>query len=210
MATHAEPRVKGEPARPSPDAANAARSALSTTASTALCGRRGASPPPELERVVAEAIAKAAGRPGALLSVLEECQRAEPHHYLSKDALGAIAAGMGLPLSRVYSVATFYSYYNLKPQGDHVVVICRGTACHTRGSLGLLRELVVELGGRDFKEYEESSFTTDDMRFTVRTVACFGQCALAPVVAVDGRIYSRVTPAALKAVLGSCKAGGKS
>lgn len=65
MATHAEPRVKGEPARPSPDAANAARSALSTTASTALCGRRGASPPPELERVVAEAIAKAAGRPGA-------------------------------------------------------------------------------------------------------------------------------------------------
>lgn len=210
MATHAEPRVKGAPARPSPDAANAARSALSTAASTALSGRRSASPPPELERIVAEAIAKAAGRPGALLSVLEECQRADPHRYLSKDALGAIAAAMGLALSRVYSVATFYSYYNLSPQGDHVVVVCRGTACHTRGSLGLLRELVAELGGQDFREDEESSFTTDDMRFTVRTVACFGQCALAPVVAVDGRIYSRVTPAALKAALGACKAGGKS
>lgn len=209
MATNAEPRVAGAPARPSPDAANAARAVLSTTASTALSGRRNATPPPELESVVAEAIAKAAGKPGALLSVLEACQRADPHRYLSKDALGVVAAAMGLPLSRVYSVATFYSYYNLSPQGDHVVVVCRGTACHTRGSLGLLRELLAELGGQDFREDEESSFTTDDMRFTVRTVACFGQCALAPVVAVDGRIYSRVTPAALKAALGACKAGGK-
>lgn len=210
MATHAEHRNPGATARTSPDTANAAGAVLSRAASTALSGRRNASPPPELESVVAEAIAKAAGRPGSLLSVLEECQRADPHHYLSKDALGAVAAGMGLPLSRVYSVATFYSYYNLTPQGDHVVVVCRGTACHTRGSLGLLRELLAELGGKDYKEDEESSFTTDDMRFTVRTVACFGQCALAPVVAIDGRIYSRVTPAALKAALGACKAGGKS
>jgi NADH-quinone oxidoreductase subunit E len=175
-----------------------------------LSGQRSATPSPKLEHAVAEAVAKAADHPGALLSVLEECQRADQHHYLSKDALGAIAAAMGLPLSRVYSVATFYSYFNLTPQGDHVVVVCRGTACHTRGSLGLLRELLAELGGKDFKEDEESSFTTDDMHFTVRTVACFGQCALAPVVAIDGRIYSRVTPAALKAAVSACKAGGKS
>jgi NADH-quinone oxidoreductase subunit E len=101
----------------------------------------------------------------------------------------------GVPRSRVYSVATFYSLFNLDPQGDHTIRICRGTACHTRGSRNLLQSVKLELGVRSDEPSEEetSAFTTSDAKFTVRTVACFGQCALAPVVEVDHRICSHVS-----------------
>lgn len=147
-------------------------------------------------------------RPGALLTALEEAQGADEHKYLSEDTMRAIAEKSGEPLSRVYSVATFYSYFNLSPQGKHTVVVCRGTACHTRGSLGLLRESAARLGFPEFREDEEPSFTTDDKQFTVRTVACFGQCALAPVVSVDGVIHSRVTPGKLLAMIDRIRKGG--
>ncbi len=150
------------------------------------------------------------GRPGALLGILEEVQAAEPHRYLSDDALRSVAEATGTPLSSVYSTATFYSYFNLKPQGDHVIVVCRGTACHTRGSLGLLMEAAALLGIEDFHEGDDAAFTTPDAKFTVRTVACFGQCALAPVVAIDGRIFSRMTSNALAGAISKLrKAGAK-
>ncbi|MBU0928275.1 MAG: NAD(P)H-dependent oxidoreductase subunit E [Spirochaetes bacterium] len=146
-------------------------------------------------------------QPGALLTALEDAQRADEHNYLSEDTLRAVALEMDQPLSRVYSVATFYSFFNLKPQGKHTIVVCRGTACHTRGSLGLLREAAARLGMPEFREDEEPSFTTDDRLFTVRTVACFGQCALAPVVSVDGTIYSRMTQGKLCSILDSMRKG---
>lgn len=157
--------------------------------------------------MVRNIVQRHAGKPGALLSVLEETQRMDERRHLSEEALRAIAAEMGESLSRVYSVATFYSYYNLSPQGKHVIVVCRGTACHTRGSLGLLQEALARLGATDYREDEEASFTTDDALFTVRTVACFGQCALAPVVAVDGTIYSRMSTGKLCQVIGAAKKG---
>ncbi len=132
-------------------------------------------------------------RPGALLSILEKIQNNDEHKYLSEESLRAVTEATGESLSRVYSVATFYSYFNLRPQGKHTIVVCRGTACHTRGSLGLLKESMAQLGETDFREDEEPTFTTADKQFTVRTVACFGQCALAPVVAIDGTIHSRIT-----------------
>jgi len=141
------------------------------------------------------------------LTALEDAQRADEHNYLSEDTLRAVALEMDQPLSRVYSVATFYSFFNLKPQGKHTIVVCRGTACHTRGSLGLLREAAARLGMPEFREDEEPSFTTDDRLFTVRTVACFGQCALAPVVSVDGTIYSRMTQGKLCSILDSMRKG---
>lgn len=147
--------------------------------------------------------------PGALLTALEEAQKAEEYQYLSEDTLRAIAERTGEALSRVYSVATFYSFFNLKPQGKHTIVVCRGTACHTRGSLGLLREAAQRLGMPDFREDEEPSFTTDDRLFTVRTVACFGQCALAPVIAIDGTIHSRMTQGRLCAILEGMRKAAK-
>jgi len=145
-------------------------------------------------------IATYIGKPGALLSVLEEVQRKTEHTYLNEQALLYIAEHMEVPVSQVYSVVTFYSFFNLKPQGEHTITVCRGTACHTRGSKPLLDDAMAMLHLHDSGD-DETSFTTSDMRFTVRTVACFGQCALAPVIAVDDVIYSRMTSDKLATLL---------
>lgn len=149
------------------------------------------------------------GKPGALLGILEEAQQADEHRYLSEEALRLVAQMTDTPLSRVYSVATFYSFFSLTPQGKHAIVVCRGTACHTRGSLALLEEAAKRLGFPDFREDEEPSFTTEDRLFTVRTVACFGQCALAPVVAVDGVIHSHMNTGRLLALIENLRKGGR-
>lgn len=139
-------------------------------------------------------IEKYKNRPGALLSVLEEVQRISPHTYLNEYSLSYIAIHMHIPLSQVYSVVTFYSFFNLKPQGNHTITVCRGTACHTRGSKPLLEDVLHSLGLHEQNDSDGTSYyTTEDMQFSVRTVACFGQCALAPVIAIDGVIYSKMT-----------------
>jgi NADH-quinone oxidoreductase subunit E len=149
------------------------------------------------------------GKPGALLGVLEDAQELERFKYLPEPALRQIAEGLGIPLSQVYSVATFYSFFNLEPQGLHSIVVCRGTACHTRGSLELLQSALRKLGISDFREDEANSATTEDHFCSVRTVACFGQCALAPVVQVDGVIHSRMTVGKLVAAIEKLTKGGR-
>lgn len=148
-------------------------------------------------------------RQGELLGILEEAQLLNEHKYLSEDALNHVAEKTGVPLSRIYNVVTFYSFFNLKPQGDHTVTVCRGTACHTKGSKALLDDLGLMLGCTKELEEGESFFTTPDSKFTISTVACFGQCALAPVVSVDGIIYSNMTSAKLQKLLGHIARGRK-
>ena len=145
-------------------------------------------------------IAEFSGQPGALLSILERLQEHHPHKYLPPEILEYVADRTDIPLSRVYSVATFYALFNLEPQGTHTVCICRGTACHTRGSRNLLESLKLELGleDGDSGEADKLSLTTPNGKFTVRTVACFGQCALAPVVEVDHRISGHVNERTLQ------------
>ncbi len=140
-------------------------------------------------------------RPGMLLSILEEIQESQPHKYLPMTVLDYLAGKIDLPRAQVYSVATFYSLFNLKPQGDHTICICRGTACHTHGSRSLLERLKLQLGLKDDGEEgsaDKISATTPDRRFTLRTVACFGQCALAPVVEVDHAILGHVNEKTLE------------
>ena len=88
-------------------------------------------------------------RPGMLLSILEEIQESQQHKFLPITALDYLAGKIDLPRAQVYSVATFYSLFNLKPQGDHTICICRGTACHTHGSRSLLERLKLQLGLKD-------------------------------------------------------------
>ncbi len=148
-----------------------------------------------------QVIAGQAGRPGALLTILEAVQEKNPHKYLPMETLQYIADKTDTPFSRIYSVATFYALFNLEPQGRHTVCICRGTACHTRGSRNLLQSLKFELGLSEEDggaDTEKVSTTTPDGKFTVRTVACFGQCALAPVVEVDHRICGHVNERTLQ------------
>jgi len=146
-------------------------------------------------------IAKRGGRPGALLGILEAVQSHDPRKYLSMRTLRYIAEKTHVPLSRIYSVATFYSLFNLQPQGANTICICRGTACHTRGSRNLLESLRLELGLDNAGEAggaDKLSITTSDGQFTVRTVACFGQCALAPVAEVNHHICGHVNERTLE------------
>jgi len=150
-----------------------------------------------------QVIAKQSGRPGELLGILEAVQERNPHKCLPVETLQYIATRLDIPLSRIYSVATFYALFNLDPQGDNTICICRGTACHTRNSRALLESLRLELGlgmdeGDDGAEADKLTLTTPDHKFTVRTVACFGQCALAPVVEINHRICGHVNERTLQ------------
>jgi NADH-quinone oxidoreductase subunit E len=134
------------------------------------------------------------GRPGDLLGILEQAQEHSPRKFLSRETLEYIAARTDTPLARVYSVVTFYAMFNLEPQGRNTVCVCRGTACHTRGSRELLQSLMFKLGLHNPEEEpgEKLALTTSDGNYTVRTVACFGQCALAPVVEVNHEVYGHM------------------
>lgn len=146
-------------------------------------------------------ILQQSGKPGMLLSVLAKIQERQPQKFLPLNCLEHVAERTGIPSAQIFSVATFYSLFNLKPQGRHTVCICRGTACHTRGSQRLLDSLRLQMGPLQTDDAEGSadkiSSTTADGEFTIRTVACFGQCALAPVVEVDHQIRSHVNERAL-------------
>ena len=146
-------------------------------------------------------IARWSSRPGALLGILEAVQSHDPRKYLSMGTLRYVAEKTRVPLSRIYSVATFYALFNLQPQGANTICICRGTACHTRGSRNLLESLRLDLGLEDAGDRHEAdklSITTPDGKFTVRTVACFGQCALAPVAEINHHICGHVNERTLE------------
>jgi NADH-quinone oxidoreductase subunit E len=148
-----------------------------------------------------QVIAKNSDRPGALLAILQAAQDHNPHKYLPLETLRYIATKLEVPLAQIFSVGTFYSLFNLDPQGDNTICICRGTACHTRGSRNLLQSVRFELGlpmEDSDGDGEKVLLTTPDQKFTVRTVACFGQCALAPVVEVNHRICGHVNERTLQ------------
>lgn len=161
-------------------------------------------------RTLDKVIAKYRGKPGELLGLLEEAQSANPYNFLPPQTLEYIAKKTGVPLSRIYSVVTFYAFFNLKPQGEHYICICRGTACHTRGSKPLLDFLkeYLELGeAQGAGESEKVFLTSKDNKFTVKTVACIGQCALAPAVEIDGKIHGRMTSEKLRHIIEEIRAG---
>jgi len=98
--------------------------------------------------------------------------------YLPKEAIEDVAQTVGLPAGEVYGVATFYAQFRLKPIGKHIITVCRGTACHVSGSLGILKELegILGIGAGETDEKRE---------FTLQTVACFGACARAPILVTE-------------------------
>ncbi len=171
---------------------------------------------PEERVFIDKEISSHHGRPGALLSVLEAVQHRHPQNYLPMETLRYLALKTGTMPSRIYSVVTFYALFNLQPQGENTICICRGTACHTRGSRNLLQSVELDLGlgpaGNDSTSDDESTadkmvLTTADNKFTVRTVACFGQCALAPVVEVNHRICGHVSERTLQREIQTIRSG---
>ena len=161
------------------------------------------------EATVDEVIARHPNTTGDVLSILEELQHRHPNQYLPRATLELVAKKTGVSRSQIFSVVTFYSFFNLKPQGRHTIAVCRGTACHTRGSKALLDSLKASAGFRpdDSETNGATSFTTPDHRLTIRTVACFGQCALAPVAAVDETIHGHITDIKLRKLVAAIEDG---
>lgn len=140
-----------------------------------------------------EILARYPDRKGNLISILHEVQ--SEFNYLPEDALRYISRRLDIPITRLYSIATFYHFFSLKPKGRHTVSVCLGTACHVKGSERILRTVETAL------EVMEGE-TTADMRFTVGAVRCVGACSLAPVMVVDkethGKVNAKQVPAILK------------
>jgi NADH-quinone oxidoreductase subunit E len=166
-------------------------------------------PQPLAESVVDGIIAQFPDRTGDVLGILEALQEAHPLKFLPMATLDGVARRTGISRSQIFGVVTFYAFFNLEPQGRHAVTVCRGTACHTRGSKHLLDGLHRALGLHPPAEAEGAApaCTTPDYRLTVRTVACFGQCALAPVVTVDHAIYGNMTDLKLRKLVAGVEGG---
>ena len=135
-------------------------------------------------------------KPGALIPVLEEVQ--EILGYVPKSIQSRIALGLRRPLSEVWGVVTFYSFFTTTPRGRHTVRCCLGTACYVRGSKSNLEKLSTLL-------HIEPGATTEDRRFSLETVRCLGACALAPVVAADGETFAQVKPTKRPEILDAFK-----
>lgn len=118
------------------------------------------------------------------LAILQDVQN--KYGFIPRETMNYIAEYLSLPISDIYSMATFYKALSLKPKGRHVIKVCNGTACHIRGSNLLIDELTEVL---NIKPGE----TTDDGLFSVEIVNCLGACALAPVMVVDGKYYGAMT-----------------
>jgi NADH-quinone oxidoreductase subunit E len=118
------------------------------------------------------------GTDGSLISVLEDIQA--KYRYLPHEAMILVSEGLGLPLSQVYSVATFYNAFSLERRGRHEMCVCVGTACHVRGAKQVLTHLEDRLGIK-------AGETTPDYNYSLDTVHCLGACALGPIVVVDGQ-----------------------
>lgn len=124
-------------------------------------------------------------QPDALIEVLHAAQ--DLHGHLDQDDLGFVAASLGVPLSAVYGVATFYSHFALRPHGAHTCVVCTGTACHIAGGAGIL-----QAAARDLAEPLSREAASRQMP-TVLTTRCPGMCSLAPMVLIDGVAVGPVT-----------------
>ena len=147
---------------------------------------------PEQLKKLDEIIAKNKDKAGSLIPVLEQAQMLL--EFLPMPILKIIAAGLNLPLSRVYGVVTFYSFFTMAPRGKHTMRVCLGTACYVRGGKAINDTIKKEL------KVEEGE-TTPDRLFTLETVRCVGACGLGPVIFVGENVHGRLKPAKVKDVI---------
>jgi NADH-quinone oxidoreductase E subunit len=142
--------------------------------------------------LVDEVIERYKGKPGSLIPVLEEIQAVTG--YLPESLQRHVARGLDVPLSQVYGVVTFYSFFTMKPRGKHRIRICLGTACHVRGAKRNVDQLK-KLLGIDVGE------CTEDRKFGLEVIRCLGACGLAPVMVVDADTHKQVKEAKLDKIL---------
>jgi NADH-quinone oxidoreductase subunit E len=144
-----------------------------------------AAPAIDMGRVEAVLGRHPAGRADALVHLLQEVQ--EELNYLPQEAIRAVAEHLEVPLTKAYSVATFYKAFSLEPRGDTIVKVCMGTTCHIRGGPVVVDDIHAGLGIAPGQ-------TTEDMKYTLEIVNCVGACALAPVVIAGAKYHANVKP----------------
>jgi len=150
--------------------------------------------PPKVNlKQIEKIIAGYRGRKWALIPLTQEIQ--EKAGYIPPEVIPAIAGAVGLFPSQVQGVITFYSQLYTRPRGKNIVRVCRGTACHVRGGKSILKLVRQHLG-------IDEGETTDDMEYTLETVACIGVCALAPNVVVNKNIYGNMNPKKVANIFG--------
>jgi NADH-quinone oxidoreductase subunit E len=147
---------------------------------------------PESERAHAEVLSGFEGKPKELIPMLQKVQRT--FGYLPEKWLLEISSLTGVPTATVFGVASFYAQFRFQPVGKHIVRLCRGTACHVRGSVRILKDIQNQFAVGPGE-------TTKDGLFTVETVACFGSCALAPVMVVGDSVYGRLNPSKARKII---------
>jgi NADH:ubiquinone oxidoreductase subunit E len=128
----------------------------------------------------------------SLIPILQKIQ--DVYGYLPAEILLEVSKRTGLPVSRMYGVATFYEQFHLEPRGRNTIKCCRGTACHVKGGREVAEAIERELG-------IEEGQTTEDMRFTFETVACLGTCFLAPVVMINNDYFGNVSASRIKTII---------
>ena len=147
-----------------------------------------------------QAIQELKDQPGALMPVLQRAQNI--FGCVSLDVQKRIAEGLGVTLSEVYGVATFYAQFSLVPSGKYVISVCLGTACYVKGSERVLQELERVIG------VKADTVPSADGLFSISALRCVGACGLAPVMVVNGKVYGKVTPAKAVQIVNEYKAKG--
>ena len=146
----------------------------------------------EQEEKLKQIIADCAGDNSQLMHVMQVAQ--DIYGYLPFEVQQMIADGMGVPLEKVYGVATFYAQFALSPKGEYAISVCLGTACYVKGSQEILDELSAQLG-------IGAEECTPDGRFSLTACPCIGACGLAPVMMVNDDVYGKITAADVKGIL---------
>jgi NADH:ubiquinone oxidoreductase subunit E len=145
-----------------------------------------------LHKELADFIEEQKKKPGPLMPVMQKAQSL--FGALTFDVQKQISDQLGIPMSDVYGVATFYSQFALRPKGKHVISVCMGTACYVKNIEKVMAELVEDLG-------IQPGETTPDNKFTLEATRCLGCCGLAPVMMIDDQVYGRLTPSDIPGIL---------
>ncbi|MBC8182686.1 NAD(P)H-dependent oxidoreductase subunit E [candidate division KSB1 bacterium] len=132
----------------------------------------------------------------SIIPILQEIQSI--HNYLPQETLRYVSEKMNIPLIDLFSIASFYSSFSLTPRGEHLVQVCLGTACHVRGAHRVLDETKKKL-------HIEPDETTENQKFTLKTVNCLGACALGPIVVVDDNYHGNTRAQKVNAILAEYK-----
>jgi NADH-quinone oxidoreductase subunit E len=147
---------------------------------------------------VDEIVGRYKGQITGSVGILQDIQTR--YNYLPKEALVHMAKRLNLPLSQVYSLATFYKAFSLRPRGQHLISVCMGTACHVRGAFRIADEIQRRL---NIKVGE----TTEDSKFTFEVVNCLGCCAIGPVMVIDGKYYEHMSVRKIDPILQKYETG---